>query len=594
MERREPFLNSKTLAANEGRLNNSAAQRLAPDHGTSPAPFPFILPLIPTRPRSAPPGSFTTHSLKKGSSFFYTSQRPANLLRFARPRSNDDSNTAYDEAANELMAKPWSCSTFSEGILEQDIPDECKSEPPVRYHQSPESRMKWPHSLDATCMSPSKFPEDKQAPASKDTPAMFVLSMFQNGPDPWSQYSRRDPGTMCALCGHRFTGSSHKVNARRHVRNSHASLQHSFFTARENPLGMSVLKDGKHCHGLGQGVGWPTPESITPSFGIGRLHSATSAKYPDLSLPGSSLQNLATYKSSHIFTVSSPIQASAAASTSNPFSVDFDHQSYVQERMAYLISQLDPRTYPNRVNDFFNGLDIVIGDLRERFPDDLLTLGMQNALVRLENQYLLNCVHNASKTSQSELSSNIDTCAPAIDGEASSSTQPSGASSSTTQKDSTTRPVNGSDAPDQETSTPNRQQDAIQARSGRRKEKKKKNRPLACPIKKHYEAHNQRPLCDFKGGYMSEVAQHLRTRVHRPFLPILTLCRACWAYAISEGEYNNVHRNGHCNQGEQPRKEKAAEIWLDLYRKIYPQSERIPSPYVDDRTWTTVQTAIVF
>lgn len=191
MERREPFLNSKNLAANEGRLNHSVPQRLAPDRGTRPAPFPFILPFIPTRPRSAPPGSFTTHSLKKGSSFFYTSQRPSNLLRFAPPRSNDDSITAYDEAANELMAKPWSCSTFSEGILEQDIPDECKSEPPVRYHQSSESRTKWPYSLDTTSMSPSKFPEDKQAPAFADTPAMFVLSMFQNGPEPWSEYSPR-------------------------------------------------------------------------------------------------------------------------------------------------------------------------------------------------------------------------------------------------------------------------------------------------------------------------------------------------------------------------------------------------------------------
>lgn len=208
---------------------------------------------------------------------------------------------------------------------------------------------------------------------------------------------------------------------------------------------------------------------------------------------------------------------------------------------------------------------------RDSSPDDLLTLGMQNALVRLEHQYLLNCGHHASETGQSDLSSNIITCAPATDGDASSSSQPSGTSSSTTQKDSTTQLGKGSDAPDQEISAPNRQQDAIQTRSGRRKEKKKSNRPLACPIKKHYEAHNQQPLCDFKGvGYMSEVAQHLRTRVHRPFLPVLTLCRACWAYAISEGEYNNVHRNGRCNQGEQPRKEKSAEIWLDLYRKIYP------------------------
>lgn len=171
---------------------------------------------------------------------------------------------------------------------------------------------------------------------------------------------------MCALCGRKFTGPAHKANARQHVRNSHASLQHSFFTTRENSQGVSVLKDGKHRHGLSQGAGWPISKSIIASVGKGGLRSATSAKSPDLSSPGSSLQNLATYRSSHNFTVSSPIQAPAATPTSHSHSVDFDHQSYVQERMTYLLSQLDPRTYSNRVNDFFNGLDIIIGDLRER------------------------------------------------------------------------------------------------------------------------------------------------------------------------------------------------------------------------------------
>lgn len=46
--------------------------------------------------------------------------------------------------------------------------------------------------------------------------------------------------------------------------------------------------------------------------------------------------------------------------------IAFNRQPITQERLLYLLNRFDPNLYPRQVNNFFNGLDIVINNLQER------------------------------------------------------------------------------------------------------------------------------------------------------------------------------------------------------------------------------------
>jgi hypothetical protein len=128
---------------------------------------------------------------------------------------------------------------------------------------------------------------------------------------------------------------------------------------------------------------------------------------------------------------------------------------------------------------------------------------------------------------------------------------------------------------------PNNLQNELQGENRRRKQKST-IKFFACPIHKDFEIHNRRPTQDcgkFNGAAnLCLVVSHLRRKAHCHFLPYLIRCRDCWEFIVVQEEYENVHRQGRCQPMAQPKGSRVADSWKDLYRKIFPHSQRIPSP----------------
>lgn len=55
-----------------------------------------------------------------------------------------------------------------------------------------------------------------------------------------------------------------------------------------------------------------------------------------------------------------------SAHTSQPRLIACDHPHISHDRLLFLLNSLNPQAYPERTNNFFNGLDIITGNLQER------------------------------------------------------------------------------------------------------------------------------------------------------------------------------------------------------------------------------------
>jgi hypothetical protein len=116
------------------------------------------------------------------------------------------------------------------------------------------------------------------------------------------------------------------------------------------------------------------------------------------------------------------------------------------------------------------------------------------------------------------------------------------------------------------------------------KRKKLRKRLLACPVKKNSDLHNHTSSCGHTGSdNMSDLRKHIVSRDHRESFPFVLLCRACGEYIINEKLWRKSHITKHCIQqtgvtNKQIRGSGVAEQWSRLYGRMFPQSERIPSP----------------
>jgi hypothetical protein len=82
---------------------------------------------------------------------------------------------------------------------------------------------------------------------------------------------------------------------------------------------------------------------------------------------------------------------------------------------------------------------------------------------------------------------------------------------------------------------------------------------------------------------MSDLRKHLALREHRELFPFILLCRACWEYIINEQEWRDLHATKRCIQqtglsNKQIRGPGVCGQWHRLYDRMFPQSQRIPSP----------------
>ncbi|KAF2126076.1 hypothetical protein P153DRAFT_433875 [Dothidotthia symphoricarpi CBS 119687] len=368
-------------------------------------------------------------------------------------------------------------------------------------------------------------------------------NQLERGSAPWSVYNLRTPGTVCAFCAVTFTGPLHKEDAIRHTRDLHLSHRKNQ-TSNPKQFAMTETYD----------IDMVAPGSIIAEC---NLSTRMSANRKDLRL-----------------------------SVSQPRLVPCDNRAIPEKQLLFLLDTLDPQACMGRANDFFNGLDTIVGNLLERCPGDVAVQGMQRALARLDQLYRLNFGTPSSSDQWSTATeiSYSSTRSPSGDNRATSLSYTGGTGSAGGLNDCPDEPVksipNG-----QEQLVPNAPLNDLDNGSKRTKAKCK-NRPLGCPIKKHYVIHNQVSSCNFTGAAnMWGVAKHLKSLAHIHSLPFLALCRNCWKYTKSEVAYQEDHRPGRCQHAGQPRGPRVEKYWCDLYIEIYPTLERIPRPFVDDMTW---------
>jgi hypothetical protein len=109
-------------------------------------------------------------------------------------------------------------------------------------------------------------------------------------------------------------------------------------------------------------------------------------------------------------------------------------------------------------------------------------------------------------------------------------------------------------------------------------------RLLACPVKKDDEVHSRHPSCRYKGApNMSSLKTHLMSRNHDAEISFIRLCRNCSDYIIEERDWRDLHMTAQCVQrsgisNKQIRGSGIGKQWLRLYDKMFPQSQRFPSP----------------
>ncbi|KAF1998932.1 hypothetical protein P154DRAFT_602509 [Amniculicola lignicola CBS 123094] len=306
-------------------------------------------------------------------------------------------------------------------------------------------------------------------------------------------------------------------------------------------------------------------------------------------------QRNSLFFSCRTFEIRRPINANnsksdhSIASPGRPIFVplDADRPTDTTDRLVYLLQHLNPRTNPSRVNNFFNGLDIILADLESRFPENFAVTGLSRALELISSIYHLNYAHNQLKVNQwtpIDLCSHTDTSAaqgPSA-GQPRNTTQPYPPDQNQDpSSEPSPRDQNGTTGSD---SHNNR----IATSRGQRTRQRLRTRKLACPVDKHavVHGHASNSRCNFPGrNTMSAIAQHLRGMGHRNDVLQIILCHHCGFYVTSLEEYRDVHNARRCQMHVQRRGARVVDLWQDLYRKIHPNSTRIPSPWTDDCGW---------
>ncbi|KAF2475489.1 uncharacterized protein BDR25DRAFT_382501 [Lindgomyces ingoldianus] len=134
-------------------------------------------------------------------------------------------------------------------------------------------------------------------------------------------------------------------------------------------------------------------------------------------------------------------------------------------------------------------------------------------------------------------------------------------------------------------------QKSLQTRIKAQKRKLPPEKTLGCPVQKHSIVHSQASPCGgVNAQYMSEVRQHLqpgRSRKHGDFPTFVALCQICNEHVVDENEWTVTHLRGLCSSRPQARGNLATQ-WRLLYRKLYPDSTKLPSPYNGDNSWTAI------
>ncbi|KAH7374393.1 hypothetical protein BKA66DRAFT_468429 [Pyrenochaeta sp. MPI-SDFR-AT-0127] len=561
--------------------------------------------------------------------------KPPSLLPATFPRSTksatqayygSDSTSVYDDELNAIMAESWSAPTYVESCTGRSSGCGGVEQPPAQW------QVGYITQILESCQSPTK-PETIAPISSKSncirsetlrgameplpggllftgmpsiskivsglsfqhqlslTGTYCPMDQFLNedsGAVPWRTVNLRSPGSICAFCGSPFNGIDHKQSVIAHIRQHHPeSLQAQSSGAGCTHKALHLRRDPKASY-----IATNRDSLIDSHFEASKELNAT---WPIGKL----------VKSAHDFDAiglwryrdfSASRRALKAKPATQPRLIDDNNPNIPHDRFLFLLNSLDPKVHPTRSNDFFNSLDIIVGNLVDKFPGDIAVHGIQLALAHLARLYQLNFGGSSIKVNQSTsiaVHNGARVCAIRQHGGDSPSSNASSSSlhsnNGVTNQKTNNSKLNGSKGmipgktPKNDLKKPRRKQTPGNGRL-----------LLACPFRKNCEVNGQDPSCTFGGSAdMSSVTQHLKTRAHRQALDFLALCRNCWHYVLDQREYRDHHGVSQCSRRAQPRESLVASHWHSLYRTLFPDSGRLPSPYIGNTIWQSAHASNV-
>ncbi|KAH8704641.1 hypothetical protein GQ44DRAFT_763951 [Phaeosphaeriaceae sp. PMI808] len=419
-----------------------------------------------------------------------------------------------------------------------------------------------------------------------------ALERYQNQ-DPSEEsltiFTLRTAGTICAFCGSAFTGPDHRQKVIDHTREQHLTTQGFMVTDKArpilNPKQRKRLARLSHC-ATNESLFEP---SIAPSSlsGVSRQPINHPLKLSnDLYAIGAKWQDESRMRSK----VSGIIPHGDWTLKNIRLANNYNPKALVGLITFTLGESSDPHD-PEMFSKFISGFDLVAQNLIKKFPKNETVQGIQKALVSLVQASNLSFGGHPGGSSQLVAATSEDMKTCPVEQHTESSPSAGSSYQSNPCEQSSIGNSNGNSKATGQSSSVNKTSQDPSVGVQRARQKKLKKRLLACPIKRNHEVHGRHPACKYKGAVtMSGLKTHLMGNHHHPEVSFITLCKVCTDYVVDKTEWDRVHVTNNCiprteTRRPQVRGDENIEVqWWNLYRRMFPESDSLPSPWVDCST----------
>jgi hypothetical protein len=398
----------------------------------------------------------------------------------------------------------------------------------------------------------------------------------------------------CAFCDFTFSGPHRKQKVIDHVIEAHhVVLGASAATKQLNAHTKGLAKFPDHVtFGLHTEVSPPTEPSSVKILEQDLGNASQFAN--DLSAIGTKWQDDLRMRRR----ASGPMTVAVVLTSDTHHTPGLQDPKALLNTILSLVNDSDSEVDPEKANDLFNGLDLIVEDLSHRLlvPQHFLIsraltdddLSPKHDTVRC----ILNTLASLGRTIEPE--SSPCSADPTGEGSAASAGVKSCPASQHTKFPPSFYSSLGSQAFSPEGTGGSYTQDnggrenspSPEGNTGpsptialSETSKRPRSRLLACPAKKHDEVHGRQPSCSYQGAAnMSSLKTHLRSREHVQGLPFIEFCRTCADYIIDRAEWQNRHASESGRSNKQIRGNGVVKQWQALYKKMFPRSERVPHP----------------
>ncbi|KAH3944953.1 hypothetical protein HBH98_144490 [Parastagonospora nodorum] len=400
-----------------------------------------------------------------------------------------------------------------------------------------------------------------------------------------SQEKSHTADTACAFCGSVFSGPDQRQMCIHHILNVHHTIANSPATVKQQALSPRRLT--KTPDKVGSKWLSVDPSETMESRSDAPLLSSSHLSRIDLDLLGVGAWCLEE----------DWIRLDAARPIIAGVVLTDDIQMMRQPNAKDLLDTIltlsrrdGPEADTERINDLFNGLDVVVEDLSRRFPEDE-TVRCISSVLNSVAQSAVPSTHSPQGNSPISYTSRPSGVRTYPVAQESGSANHSGLNLDPAGGEQHTQSSSGSSSPLDERLSSKGESRATPTVSVDDTKKKSKRRNLACPFRKHDEVHGRHPTCSHQGSSsMSGLKGHLKSNTHNKVLDFISLCRNCAHYIINISEWQTLHLTGLCIQHlgtsiKQIRGEGAVKQWQNLYMKKFPDSQRIPHPYTHNQSW---------